>query len=1314
MAVTVPPAPASFTMPPEQALEFFQAKGLKPTFSYLDMAEGEHAHAFTIAKMMDVDLLADVRASLDKALAEGMPFAAWAKEITPLLQAKGWWGKQLVVDPVAGKIVEAQLGSAARLETIFRTNLQAAYAAGHWEQIQAQKDEAPYLMYDAIDDGRTRETHKAWDGTVLPVDSPWWQRHYPPCGWQCRCGCIQLSDDELEALGLEVSREPKTEYRDWENPRTGETVKVPVGVDPGFGKTPTKPAQKTAEQLLNEKVKALPQDLAASANLGVEATNKQVAQEVRQRLTKQAGAAAIAEAEAAAAADAAAVAQAEAEAEAAAAALKAEQDAAAAQLAELGKAAPATLQSKVYQQLAKAGALDGDPVKALSTLETKLGEAKAAHQKATLLGGYKSKIVAGKIPTEAQQAAFATLSEAEQEALLVEVQKAKDKAAAAAAAAEAKAAKEAAEAAAKAAAEKAAAVPDLDTWLDDAAKEMGLDDVASVAAPEGTAAAALEQPLAAKPKLASTDPLDGASWTQIGPQAGSNPGGLYQDTSTGDKWYVKFPSNPAIARNEALTAQLYELAGIEAPEVRFVDVGGKRGIASRFVEGLERSKAALVSGQLEGLAEGFATDAWVGNWDVVGLNYDNLLVKGGRAFRVDTGGGLLYRAQGSAKGAAFGDSVLELDSLRDARTNMQASEVFGGLTKEQLEDSVRRVLRVPDDEIARVVEAWGPLDALEREALKQRLIARKRDLWERFPGARPEAATPAPVASAGARVSAVEQQTIEQARLNGYSVRTDKDQIEDQNVLVAVMQEEGKGALTRANLKLLDKGDALVQASIDAAKNSVETLAQVSELDDSFLDLIKGINARAAKGGALEQKTIDRWNALRPRLDAANEKLLKVLSLPNGAIPGEQVTRAAESFAHLHTWKNKLTAALEGKAATDTAVALEGMYERGKLLDITTVVGGKSDAVIWRKEQGWSVNLARTENGKATVITETQRVPAVSVSYHAEIEGVRVTYVPFKGNDSARALQGTLQIDVTGASADASGRVFEVLEKLGLNAERAGALDRQELFVNRVARLHTVKSDRLESAYKALDRIEDQAERVKAKIAHVNELVDADITESDQWGTWEGTYQAFGHGRAHQFRPDLDDAEFNAFAREHVIYHNPTGLGLSADEDMAVKLKRIINGGGQLASLSDRVRRGIPVAGATSATSDIADGGGNFVFTRIRAVSDANRHPTPGVYWNPRQLRRTDVISYPSDKYGNTHDATQRAYRKTTISEWRTAARGETNETNFKDSLSLFDDVEKIVMPSKNDTVDFIAWLREQGYLAWPDGRALSDVIVPP
>lgn len=257
--------PASgFDVPSQEAIDRFTAKGLKPSFSWMDVSAEEHKAAFTIAKMMDVDLLADVKKSLDDAISNGVVFKDWAQQIIPTLQAKGWWGKQFMTDPLTGETVQAQLGSPARLQTIFRTNMASAYAAGHWDQIEEQAEDAPFLLYDAIDDYRTRPEHKAWDGKVLPVTDKFWKTHTPPCGWNCRCSVIQLDQSDLEQLGMQPSKSPRTEFNNWTNPRTGKTEKVPAGVDPGFGQAAEDRVSRL-QKLLKEKARDLPPVYAQAA-----------------------------------------------------------------------------------------------------------------------------------------------------------------------------------------------------------------------------------------------------------------------------------------------------------------------------------------------------------------------------------------------------------------------------------------------------------------------------------------------------------------------------------------------------------------------------------------------------------------------------------------------------------------------------------------------------------------------------------------------------------------------------------------------------------------------------------------------------------------------------------------------------------------------------------------------------------------------------------------------------------------------------------------------------------------------------------------
>lgn len=230
---------ARFDLPPEKALAFFRGKGYATSFAWQDVWQAEHDAAFTVAKMMNTDLLRDVRKAVDKALAEGQSFEQFRGDIERHLAQAGWWGKGEMTDPATGETKLVQLGSPRRLRTIFRTNLQTAYSAGHWAEITDKQAEAPYLMYDAVMDDATRDEHAAWNGTVLPVTDGWWATHMPPNGWNCRCGVVQLSTAQAEEAGYKpTDKAPASPTREYINPRTGVVEKVPEGIDPGWAYNP--------------------------------------------------------------------------------------------------------------------------------------------------------------------------------------------------------------------------------------------------------------------------------------------------------------------------------------------------------------------------------------------------------------------------------------------------------------------------------------------------------------------------------------------------------------------------------------------------------------------------------------------------------------------------------------------------------------------------------------------------------------------------------------------------------------------------------------------------------------------------------------------------------------------------------------------------------------------------------------------------------------------------------------------------------------------------------------------------------------------
>ena len=263
------PTPEVLRVPPAEAIEHLRAKGFHIGFDWRDTAAAEHLRSFTVAKAMRLDLLEDIRAAVDEALAEGTTLRQFQGRLRPLLQEKGWWGQERVLDPITGKMRTAQLGSLRRLETIFDTNLRMARAKGRWERIERVAEERPWLRYVAVLDGRTRPDHAAWHGTILRWDDPWWDTHTPPNGWRCRCQVQQLSDHDVEAFGFTPSDGPppgSEATRSWTNKRTGETAQVPVGIDPGFDHNVGRLATaEPAQRALEDKIAAAPSDIAAAA-----------------------------------------------------------------------------------------------------------------------------------------------------------------------------------------------------------------------------------------------------------------------------------------------------------------------------------------------------------------------------------------------------------------------------------------------------------------------------------------------------------------------------------------------------------------------------------------------------------------------------------------------------------------------------------------------------------------------------------------------------------------------------------------------------------------------------------------------------------------------------------------------------------------------------------------------------------------------------------------------------------------------------------------------------------------------------------------
>lgn len=225
--------------------------------------------------------------------------------------------------------------------------------------------------------------------------------------------------------------------------------------------------------------------------------------------------------------------------------------------------------------------------------------------------------------------------------------------------------------------------------------------------------------------------LNPAGWKKVGAQAGSNPGGFFEDKDD-VKWYVKNPPSKLHAANENLMNRLYAKAGAPAPETA-VSPDGKR-----FMTKIEDSVDwhSISGDRLELVkkiaAKNFVVDAWLANWDAP-LNDNIRVTPDNVVLRVDAGGAGLFRARGDRR--LLTSDVKELKSMRDSSLSGRSggATLYEAVTENDEIDAVKRIAAITPDEIQSMVAEEG----LPRD-LAVGLIARRAWLANKYSVPLPE------------------------------------------------------------------------------------------------------------------------------------------------------------------------------------------------------------------------------------------------------------------------------------------------------------------------------------------------------------------------------------------------------------------------------------------------------------------------------------------------------------------------------------------------------------------------------------------------
>ena len=87
------------------------------------------------------------------------------------------------------------------LETEYHQTIANAQMAEKWKGFEANADLFPNLKLVSVKDGRVRPEHQVLDGTIRPLNDPFWKTHTPPLDWGCRCDVVQTDEPPTEIKG---------------------------------------------------------------------------------------------------------------------------------------------------------------------------------------------------------------------------------------------------------------------------------------------------------------------------------------------------------------------------------------------------------------------------------------------------------------------------------------------------------------------------------------------------------------------------------------------------------------------------------------------------------------------------------------------------------------------------------------------------------------------------------------------------------------------------------------------------------------------------------------------------------------------------------------------------------------------------------------------------------------------------------------------------------------------------------------------------------------------------------------------------------
>jgi hypothetical protein len=807
--------------------------------------------------------------------------------------------------------------------------------------------------------------------------------------------------------------------------------------------------------------------------------------------------------------------------------------------------------------------------------------------------------------------------------------------------------------------------------------------------------------------------------SSLTPKARGNVGGYHEKSiytdQQGRTWMFKPDETAGYA--ELSGYWVMHALGIEAPEVYYVTLGGKRGTLQRFHDGVTGDLAydevkGLSADQLADLQVHQVIDWLISQHDT----NQGAIVKGpgGRLLAVDKGQSFKFLGRDTL-GWQYNPNLLKVmyrqmwEDYLDGRIALDRGAIQGIIDRiERLDDDLYKRLLAPYARHA-VKQGWYPTE----DAFYQKALARKHgiradfeDLYHRAAAERQRRGHGLP-APARRPVTPVDQGLASDLARTGWagrSILVRGPEFENGNLLAYVVEMAGGGRRLVLEGKVRPQAEAALLARLDVAGGAATAAAPVvnDPIWPSLLTTIKHVA-----------------HHLKPTSPGYDGKLnpAKVTPIQQAAQAVGQLP-AGPMRDHYAGIIQEMTGHTVAEVAAASLPELDAWLKAGYQDKVYTfyvppppTASAGAGRVKATRDHPWQHDL-RMENGRLVEAGGRRTLHGQTMLTIDLGHGLTATYTP-QGELMSRA--GRLRIyrdNFTGTEAELQ-EALNQLQRLGLDGTLADAADVELLYLHHQA--HAAKME-LDPDYQrdVVQAIASQpgmtvVEQIavhkafwnkRLGVADVAALASYDpMPKFDRvWAPGAGARLEEG-GWAYWTRFDITEADLQ---REMGDY----GLTHSLSSDLESFLTTVLDNNGHMLNTEERIRTGTFGGEGMSPVADMQTGGASYVFTRIKRKSEWDHG---NLVFDLRLALRTDIIAYDSDKFGRSDAATKQT-RIVDIAGWKRSATRSVNELIVKNGFSILEHLVRI-NTFGGDRARVIRLFRDRG-ITHINGRKVEDIVV--